>query len=137
MTELNDLTGKRFGNLVVIRRDESSDRTKWVCKCDCGNETSVFASNLINGHTKSCGCKWITGRKPKEIKEGTRIGKLTVLRSLGIRSITYGDNYSSTRQFFLVKCDCGNIKEISSSDLRVVRSCGCIKRGRKPKLISR
>ena len=28
----------------------------WYCKCDCGNETIVQSSNLINGHTQSCGC---------------------------------------------------------------------------------
>ena len=28
----------------------------WLCKCQCGNELIVSASNLKSGNTKSCGC---------------------------------------------------------------------------------
>lgn len=33
-----DLTGQRFGRLVVIERAEndSGGHTRWTCKCDCG-----------------------------------------------------------------------------------------------------
>lgn len=55
---LEDLTGQRFGRLVALRRDmeSTSKLTKWICKCDCGNECSVIANNLKRGHTISCGC---------------------------------------------------------------------------------
>ena len=35
----SDLTGRRFGQLTVIRRDHA-DRggTYWLCVCDCGQE---------------------------------------------------------------------------------------------------
>lgn len=58
MTKLQDLTGKRFGRLVVVERDASYQKksTKWVCKCDCGRVVSVFASNLVRGTSTSCGC---------------------------------------------------------------------------------
>lgn len=56
-TSLHDLTGTRFGRLVVLQRHEPSGRyTKWTCKCDCGNLKTVHASSLKNGDTKSCGC---------------------------------------------------------------------------------
>lgn len=55
MPKLIDLTGKRFGRLVVLRRCES-DKRKWNCQCDCGNKTSVLTSQLTSGKTKSCGC---------------------------------------------------------------------------------
>lgn len=29
---------------------------KWLCKCECGNETIVYGSHLRNGDTLSCGC---------------------------------------------------------------------------------
>lgn len=53
-----DLTGKRFGRLTVIKRvyKEGDKQTYWLCKCDCGNETVACASHLKDGHTKSCGC---------------------------------------------------------------------------------
>lgn len=56
---LNDLSGKRFGKLVVIERFESrSDlRTSyWLCQCACGNQTAVSSTNLKSGVTRSCGC---------------------------------------------------------------------------------
>ena len=56
---LIDMTGKRFGKLIVLRRDESK-KTKgahWVCVCDCGNQKSIDGSRLRNGNTKACGCQ--------------------------------------------------------------------------------
>lgn len=52
-----DLTGQRFGRLVVVgyhHRDASS--SYWLCKCDCGNTTIVRRAALIEGRSKSCGC---------------------------------------------------------------------------------
>ena len=54
-----DLTGEHFGRLEVIRyADEktSSGNYKWVCKCSCGETTTVSSSSLIQGTTTSCGC---------------------------------------------------------------------------------
>lgn len=56
-----DLTGMRFGRLIVIRRVENKvsptkSRPQWLCKCDCGNEVVVTGDNLRIGQTKSCGC---------------------------------------------------------------------------------
>jgi hypothetical protein len=53
-----DLTGKRFARLVVVRRVGSPNRaaTMWECRCDCGNTASCYGSNLRRGANKSCGC---------------------------------------------------------------------------------
>lgn len=53
-----DLTGKRFGRLVVLRRSEKrcGASLKWLCQCDCGNIVDVIGSNLRGGRTESCGC---------------------------------------------------------------------------------
>lgn len=57
-----DLTGKRFGRLVVLEQaeyhiDKKGRKTKmWKCKCDCGNETIVRHGGLQKGTTTSCGC---------------------------------------------------------------------------------
>lgn len=45
----------RFGRLIAVRRIPSP-RNKWLCKCVCGNEVIVFASNLTRRHSTSCGC---------------------------------------------------------------------------------
>lgn len=57
-----DLTGKRFGRLIVLEEAEPHITPKgeklrmWRCKCDCGNEKNILQSQLRNGGTKSCGC---------------------------------------------------------------------------------
>lgn len=53
-----DLTGKRFARLVVVRRVDSPSRnaTMWECRCDCGNTVICYGSNLRRGGNKSCGC---------------------------------------------------------------------------------
>ena len=52
-----NLTGTKFGRLLVVSQLLPFEkRTKWECKCDCGNNVIVDASKLLNGHTKSCGC---------------------------------------------------------------------------------
>ena len=53
-----DLSGKRFGRLVVTNEFfiTKEGRRKWKCLCDCGNIVYVVTNNLTGGHTKSCGC---------------------------------------------------------------------------------
>ena len=62
MSKLKDLTGQRFGRLVVIERAENfilpsgQPQTAWLCQCDCGNILKTRSFSLTNGTTKSCGC---------------------------------------------------------------------------------
>lgn len=58
MSKLFDLTGMRFGRLVVLHRDFEckKDETRWICKCDCGAVKSINGISLKTGRTKSCGC---------------------------------------------------------------------------------
>lgn len=52
-----DLSGQRFGRLVVLQRAESlGTQTAWMCRCDCGNIKPVRSCTLLNGRTTSCGC---------------------------------------------------------------------------------
>lgn len=53
-----DLTGQKFGRLTAIKRisPHGTRKIKWLCKCDCGNKTEVYASYLTVGDTRSCGC---------------------------------------------------------------------------------
>lgn len=54
-----NLTGQRFGRLIVLRKSEEKGKrgnTIWDCVCDCGNHTKVKTGNLNSGNTKSCGC---------------------------------------------------------------------------------
>lgn len=71
-----DLTGQRFGRLVVLKQVEDhvtkggSHQKQWLCECDCGNTTITTTQNLRCGDTKSCGCLELETK----IKNGTTHG---------------------------------------------------------------
>lgn len=47
----------KFGRLKAIKRVENRcGRVTFLCKCDCGGETSVNSNNLTSGAVQSCGC---------------------------------------------------------------------------------
>lgn len=115
-----DLTGQRYGALIVINEAEphytpaGRKKTMWNCQCDCGNMTIAETSNLRNGHTTSCGCK--CGRTDKT---GQRFGRLVAIQRLP------GGKY-------LCQCDCGNTVEVETGNLTTgnTQSCGCLQKER-------
>lgn len=61
MTILNDLTGKRFGNWIVVSFNNTKKSGKynyqmWKCQCDCGNNKIIEGTSLKKGNSLSCGC---------------------------------------------------------------------------------
>ena len=59
MSKANDLTGRTFGLLKVLRRveDVKPGRPMWLCECRCGKSIVKSSTSLTkqNG-VKSCGC---------------------------------------------------------------------------------
>lgn len=53
MAKGEDLTGQKFGRLTAI---EYVGNSKWLCKCECGNEKIVYRGHLKSGAIRSCGC---------------------------------------------------------------------------------
>lgn len=79
MGKFVDLTGQRFGRLIVVRRvgSDKSKHSRWLCKCDCGNEKIISSSGFRN--TKSCGClakEIIRNRMTKHNMYGSRINRI-------------------------------------------------------------
>lgn len=59
VSPINDLTGQRFGRLVVLRLGEGrtiNGGVRWICLCDCGKEKQVNGASMVVGNTRSCGC---------------------------------------------------------------------------------
>lgn len=57
MPSLIDLTGQRFGRLVVLIQNKSRNGNAcWSCLCDCGKKKTIRADVLKGGTAKSCGC---------------------------------------------------------------------------------
>lgn len=55
--KFQDLTGERFGRLVVASyQAKRGGRGSWRCRCDCGAIHHVRPDCLLAGTTKSCGC---------------------------------------------------------------------------------
>lgn len=52
------IQGQRFGNLLILDRhpENKYGKSRWICQCDCGNQTVCTGSDLINGKIISCGC---------------------------------------------------------------------------------
>jgi hypothetical protein len=51
------LTGQKFGKLLAISSIiPKRGQTKFVCDCECGNQTTVRGTDLKSGNTTSCGC---------------------------------------------------------------------------------
>lgn len=137
MGKLIDLTGQRFGKLVVIERDFErqkelkSHSVYWRCQCDCGNQKSVQGSALKTGHVRSCGC---LRRDLEKDLTGKRFGKLIVLEKAEGYAKEHG---LANKNHWKCQCDCGNIIYPTTGNLTSgnVLSCGCSRKGPKPALI--
>ncbi len=111
-----DLTGRIFGKLTVIKREEPyTYPIKWICKCECGAIKSIKGASLSSGRTKSCGC----------LKEQNLVGKifgyLTVVELLN-------DRAKNRQKVYRCLCRCGTYTNVNHSDLLSgnTKSCGCL-----------
>ena len=102
-----DLTGQRFGNLMVIKRNNRIRRgyteSAWLCKCSCGNECVVSECHLIDkkSPTQSCGCLRI--KKVKQVCKKYNIYDL---------SKEYGIGYTANgKEFYFDLEDYDKIKD--------------------------
>ena len=118
-----DITGQRFGKLVVMEYAGSNDKGKamWKCKCDCGGECIAPGVKLRSGRKTSCGCK---GGVFKDLT-GKKFYHLEVLK--------YEGSSNGNGALWLCQCDCGNKCKVLAKKLLCgdTRSCGC----RKERLI--
>ena len=94
-----ELEGKTFGHLKVIKYDK--EKKKWKCKCDCGNITYVPTKNLKSGNTKSCGCmKNAKGiKKPRKNKNNNLLYK-----DIGQLRVTKIDEDKKMATCFCLEC---------------------------------
>ena len=71
MSKVNDLTGRTFGRLKVLKRDKQDKYYNifWLCECQCGVKSNT-GFRFKSGATQSCGCL------NRELS-GKRIGNLS------------------------------------------------------------
>lgn len=100
MENFIEMTGKRFGRLVVLERVGSNKKgnAKWRCKCDCGNETVVDGCRLRSGYTRSCGCLYQEIRRKINITHGHSYERLHgIWRDM--KSRCYNPNLSNYHRY--------------------------------------
>lgn len=115
MGQFIDLSGKKFGEITVIEKDIELSKEKkkvyWKCLCSCGRTKSIRGDGLKKIQT--CGeCK-------KDLSN-QRFERLVALEK--------GKKDKAGHQYWICKCDCGNIVEINGDNLRrgLTKSCGCL-----------
>jgi len=59
MRAFANYAGKVFGRLTVVAKAPSEPyrESKWLCRCECGEERVIYRSCLTMGRTTSCGCR--------------------------------------------------------------------------------
>jgi len=124
-SRLIDLTGQRFGRLVVLSRAENDrwNQTRWRVRCDCGNERLVSGKCLRQGRSTSCGCLRSEKLQARyENISGKRYGKL-----IAVSRVPFSAKKNSVCWNCI--CDCGNNTIVKYGNLRSghTTSCGCAK----------
>ena len=119
VNRIEDLTGTRFGMLLVISEVPKEQRTfsnriNWDCLCDCGNHIVVTTYRLKHKNKTDCGCVnnlRLAGRK---------FGKLTAIQPL--------DDREYRQVLWDCVCECGGHTKVRAYQLTAgkVKSCGCL-----------
>ena len=72
MPRFIDITGLRFGRLVVLKIEgrNQHNQIEWLCRCDCGQQHATLGTLLRSGQSRSCGCL-----QPEVMRERRTHGK--------------------------------------------------------------
>lgn len=100
MGKFIDLTGQRFGRLVVTGRAPNQytsgghKKIMWFCDCDCGTKDKIAeGGDLRNGHTKSCGCYNIEAIKNRMHEMRHKTNKYDLSGEYGIGWTSKGEEF--------------------------------------------
>ena len=107
MPKLINLIGTRYGKLTIIARAENQGKkVRWLCECDCGNQSIVQSGHLKNGSIKSCGCVGAHGmsdssthRSWRSMRQRCTDRNHRSFRDYGGRGITICERWNSFENF--------------------------------------
>lgn len=132
--KINDLSGRRFGNLDVLRLDEvrmaddkrcgKSRGAYWICRCGlCGRETSTRANSLVTG--KATMCFLCRQRRISQRYHGDMVDGMVGKVYGNFRVIGTG-RYSDNRVYYVCECvHCGRTRNVSRQRLTASYLSGC------------
>gem|GEM_PF-2043099 len=121
----HDETGQTFNDLTILKiiRNERMKPAMAVCRCKCGNVITTNKSDVVTGHTKSCGCR---------IKE--TVWESTVKDFTGMKSTSgvelLSRAYQNKRGVWMWNCKCplcGSVFVALPAKILAnhTTSCGC------------
>lgn len=118
-----DLTGMKFGDMIVLREYHGGAHNHLIeeCKCACGNVFQTTRSAILHKNIISCvECAYKRrGMKKRKDLTGQKFSRLLVKEY-------YGSNKDG-RALWLCLCDCGNTAIVPGKSLLNgnTKSCGC------------
>jgi hypothetical protein len=120
---VEDLTGQRFGYLIVLKFDYEKIEGKrktyfWLCQCDCGQTKSFTRYEILRQEVASCGCQF--KKTPIHNLLGMTFGRWKVIGTAPNKG---------RRRYFLCECECGTQRNVNVDGLTggLSKSCGCLK----------
>lgn len=124
MAKRVDLTGQKFGNLIVIARatkEEKSSGSYWKCECSICSNIVFITTGDLKRRTNRKYCSNCMPNKRSESLIGKTFGRLTVIEE---------DTPRGKDRFYICKCECGETKSINQQSLKSGRSqsCGCLRK---------
>lgn len=144
MSRYKNWTGYTYNSFTVLCEDKDYNDSckekikrgeikrfnkKWLCRCECGNIISISATQIAKNKPNSCGCKSI---KKIEHMIGREFGDWVVLERDLDKENAIKNKGLAFHDYWICRCNCGNIKSVSGTHLRRGSStnCGC-KHGEK------
>jgi hypothetical protein len=118
-----DVIGNKYGRLTVLEIVSGTSPTKVRCMCECGNEHICCQSDVISGHTKSCGCLQHEVTSETNTKDWTGHAS-----AYGIEFIC--QDHMNEKGQWLWKCRCGLCNGLfialpAKVNNGHITSCGC------------
>ncbi len=122
-----DLTGKKFGSIIVVKntgRLAANGSIIWECRCACGS-TYYLRVDTIKLHSSQFYCQKCKQRIEYEDITGKVFGRLTVLHKAERKRV---EHYP----YWMCQCLCGNTVLVRHDSLvrDKTHSCGCIRKER-------
>lgn len=126
MGKIIDITGQRFGRLVVIEyiKLDKNRQSIWKCKCDCGNEVLKKGYYLRNKWTNSCGCL-----NKEKLKNGFRIYLMNKAKRLPNNEASFNSLYYCYKRSAKIK---NHVFEIEKESFKELTSQNCFYCNKKP-----
>lgn len=115
--------GEKHGRLKIIDIIWDDGRAKAICECDCGNKYIGDKSDIVSGHTQSCGCLQSNRASESNTKDWTGF-----ISNYGIEFINKDHMNNKGQWLWKCKCGiCGNYFTALPAKINNghITSCGC------------